>query len=103
MTGQQHFVTVFHSIHTFCIDSEQSTSWLNLPEVFYMGFNSQGRGRNIVSWILFQSWASESVHLGSQTNVEHGVEDLKAMKSFSTWVFVMASFQMEHCKDWPYL
>lgn len=70
MTGQQHFVTVFHSIHTFCIDSEQSTSWLNLPEVFYMGFNSQGRGRNIVSWILFQSWASESVHLGSQTNVE---------------------------------
>lgn len=46
-----------------------------------MSFNSQGRGKNIASWILFQSWASGSLHLGSQMNVEPKVIK-KAFRNF---------------------
>lgn len=35
-----------------------------------MSFNSQERDRNIVSWIVFQWWATGLLHLVSQMNVE---------------------------------
>lgn len=74
MCEQHHSVLVLHSIWTICIVSEEeaskSTSCIHLPEKFHNSFNCQGRGKNTVSWTLFQWWASEPAHLFSQMNVE---------------------------------